>query len=738
MSLSVWCVEHPTRTRERRAPRCAFSLFHVGPASRNCFFFPAGSATYIRSSARLNDLRSPPKDHTTLVTRVPLRSHVFPTLNRFADVQPPLPTPRSHLSTWHGLTHNPLRTNDTLLQKICSEFIIWRYFSQDAIVAAAADELGDFSGSAEGSPAPETKPRKGGNTGAGDKNDAKHDNKGKEGKAGADKKRKAEKKVEAEVSDDDDAGEEIELGPNGKPKLPRPEGIAPCPRCHSEETKFCYYNNYNVKQPRYFCRGCQRYWTAGGMLRNVPVGAGRRKNKNGAGELSIRADAAAASAAGRILAGVADAGRHPLGGLAHAAAAAAGVTRDRRGGSSDGSATEAEGAEDFGRAAAAVSAAADFASLWPAAFGGAAQRPAGGSSGEGSADGASGAGTASVNPMDFGAMFGANAANYANPFFAAQAAASQMRQGAASPWPGMGSASDMAFAQMAQMAQMAQAQAQHAAAAAAASADGGLVQQQQQQAAAAYAAAQTFAAARGGFNPFFPQASSPAPGSPTASGLHKPTASAFSSLPSHLQRQLSTQSSALGDAPTASAAPASAPAETATAADKAAVLGAPAAAAPGPGFRAPDATAGAKGPNWAAMLSVMGPAMAAMQQYQATPAANGAAQQGASSAASASTAAAAAAAAGFNPHQMQQIATALASGGYNPFAAPVAGATETAAIVEAKPAAVAEPTMDGSADDSAPPSTGPSRVVAQNSYREVGEEGAKRFKVSEDRAGHAG
>ena len=110
MSLSVWCVEHPTRTRERRAPRCAFSLFHVGPASRNCFFFPAGSATYIRSSARLNDLRSPPKEHTTLVTRVPLRSHVFPTLNRFTDVQPPLPTPRSHLSTWHGLTHNPLRT----------------------------------------------------------------------------------------------------------------------------------------------------------------------------------------------------------------------------------------------------------------------------------------------------------------------------------------------------------------------------------------------------------------------------------------------------------------------------------------------------------------------------------------------------------------------------------------------------------------------------------------------------
>lgn len=45
------------------------------------------------------------------------------------------------------------------------------------------------------------------------------------------------------------------------------------------DTKFCYYNNYNVNQPRHFCRNCQRYWTAGGTMRNVPVGAGRRKNK---------------------------------------------------------------------------------------------------------------------------------------------------------------------------------------------------------------------------------------------------------------------------------------------------------------------------------------------------------------------------------------------------------------------------------------------------------------------------
>ncbi|KAI3743700.1 hypothetical protein L1987_56764 [Smallanthus sonchifolius] len=59
----------------------------------------------------------------------------------------------------------------------------------------------------------------------------------------------------------------------------RPEKIIPCPRCKSMETKFCYFNNYNFNQPRHFCKGCQRYWTAGGSLRNVPVGAGRRKAK---------------------------------------------------------------------------------------------------------------------------------------------------------------------------------------------------------------------------------------------------------------------------------------------------------------------------------------------------------------------------------------------------------------------------------------------------------------------------
>jgi hypothetical protein len=62
--------------------------------------------------------------------------------------------------------------------------------------------------------------------------------------------------------------------------LKKPDKIIPCPRCSSMDTKFCYYNNYNVNQPRHFCKKCQRYWTAGGTMRNVPVGAGRRKNKN--------------------------------------------------------------------------------------------------------------------------------------------------------------------------------------------------------------------------------------------------------------------------------------------------------------------------------------------------------------------------------------------------------------------------------------------------------------------------
>lgn len=52
-----------------------------------------------------------------------------------------------------------------------------------------------------------------------------------------------------------------------------------CPRCDSLQTKFCYYNNYSLTQPRYYCKSCRRYWTHGGTLRNVPIGGGCRKSK---------------------------------------------------------------------------------------------------------------------------------------------------------------------------------------------------------------------------------------------------------------------------------------------------------------------------------------------------------------------------------------------------------------------------------------------------------------------------
>ncbi|KAJ8477106.1 hypothetical protein OPV22_020833 [Ensete ventricosum] len=52
-----------------------------------------------------------------------------------------------------------------------------------------------------------------------------------------------------------------------------------CPRCGSSDTKFCYYNNYSLSQPRYFCKACRRYWTKGGSIRNVPIGGGYRKSR---------------------------------------------------------------------------------------------------------------------------------------------------------------------------------------------------------------------------------------------------------------------------------------------------------------------------------------------------------------------------------------------------------------------------------------------------------------------------
>lgn len=61
--------------------------------------------------------------------------------------------------------------------------------------------------------------------------------------------------------------------------VPMPEAALKCPRCDSTNTKFCYFNNYSLSQPRHFCKTCRRYWTRGGSLRNVPVGGGFRRNK---------------------------------------------------------------------------------------------------------------------------------------------------------------------------------------------------------------------------------------------------------------------------------------------------------------------------------------------------------------------------------------------------------------------------------------------------------------------------
>ncbi|CAI9110105.1 OLC1v1010071C1 [Oldenlandia corymbosa var. corymbosa] len=70
-----------------------------------------------------------------------------------------------------------------------------------------------------------------------------------------------------------------------------------CPRCDSTNTKFCYYNNYNLTQPRHFCKTCRRYWTKGGALRNVPIGGGCRKNRTAA---TVAATSALLKSAGKF------------------------------------------------------------------------------------------------------------------------------------------------------------------------------------------------------------------------------------------------------------------------------------------------------------------------------------------------------------------------------------------------------------------------------------------------------
>ena len=128
---------------------------------------------------------------------------------------------------------------------------------------------------------------------------------------------------------------------------PKPDYHVACPRCKSDDTKFCYYNNYNIKQPRFYCKDCCRYWTEGGMLRNVRVGSGRRKTKK------TKEKEAAAAAAAQEANHAGDGKGEPTnadGKRARAAAKDKGTSRSskvartthKRDGSSDGSATEAE------------------------------------------------------------------------------------------------------------------------------------------------------------------------------------------------------------------------------------------------------------------------------------------------------------------------------------------------------------------------------------------------------------
>ncbi|CAH8336082.1 unnamed protein product [Eruca vesicaria subsp. sativa] len=69
------------------------------------------------------------------------------------------------------------------------------------------------------------------------------------------------------------------VAPVEKKARPEKDEALNCPRCNSLNTKFCYYNNYSLTQPRYFCKDCKRYWTQGGSLRNIPIGGAVRKNK---------------------------------------------------------------------------------------------------------------------------------------------------------------------------------------------------------------------------------------------------------------------------------------------------------------------------------------------------------------------------------------------------------------------------------------------------------------------------
>nr|CAD1828138.1 unnamed protein product [Ananas comosus var. bracteatus] len=50
-------------------------------------------------------------------------------------------------------------------------------------------------------------------------------------------------------------------------KIPSPSRRSSARGPTQTNIKFCYFNNYSLSQPRYFCKTCRRYWTHGGTLR---------------------------------------------------------------------------------------------------------------------------------------------------------------------------------------------------------------------------------------------------------------------------------------------------------------------------------------------------------------------------------------------------------------------------------------------------------------------------------------
>lgn len=50
-----------------------------------------------------------------------------------------------------------------------------------------------------------------------------------------------------------------------------PDSILPCPCCNSMETKYCYYNNQNVSQPRKFCKSHLKNKKSDSRIRHINV-----------------------------------------------------------------------------------------------------------------------------------------------------------------------------------------------------------------------------------------------------------------------------------------------------------------------------------------------------------------------------------------------------------------------------------------------------------------------------------